>query len=65
MVAKLVRQIPIIGEHGQAIGYVCVLWAEMEVNLDRLLETVAPFEPAHISDSITANVDLHEKLRAL
>jgi hypothetical protein len=44
MADDLASQIPVIAEHAQATGYVCVLWATMEVSLDRLLEIVAPFE---------------------
>src|SRR6266849_10694227 len=65
MSRNLAESIPIIAEHAQAIGYVCVLWASMEVNLDRLLETVLHLENSDVADSLTANIDLREKLEAL
>jgi hypothetical protein len=65
MPMSLPERIPIVAEHAQAIGYVCILWATMEINLDRLLETVLQIDNEDVADSLTANMDTREKLHAL
>lgn len=56
---------PAIDEHARAIGYLCIYWAALEHGVDSMLRTLTPLESGQISDSITANADIRDKLRML
>ncbi len=60
-----VHHIPAIDEHARAIGYVCIYWAALEHGIDSLLQTITPLEPGKVSESITANADMCDKLQML
>jgi len=61
----VVRDIALINEHARAIGYVCILWAAMEARIDQFIEHLIPIAPGAVSDIVTANASLHEKLEML
>jgi hypothetical protein len=60
-----IPHIAAIEEHAKAIGYVCIYWAALEHGVDSMLQTLTPLEPGKVSNSITANADIREKLRML
>ena len=65
MTKHSIPRIKAIDEHARAIGYLCIFWAALEHGVNSTLQTLTPLEPGAVSDSITANADIHEKLRML
>ena len=54
-----------LDDHAQAIGYVCIWWSQLEARLDSFLAYLIGLEIGKISESITANADMREKVQMI
>jgi hypothetical protein len=54
-----------IDEHAHAIGYVCITWAILETELDKLLSALAPLEPGEPGESVLGNSNIRDKVKML
>jgi hypothetical protein len=54
-----------IDDHAHAIGYVCITWAVLEVEVDKLLTMLAPLEFGEVSESILGNSNIRDKIKML
>lgn len=52
-------------DYATAIGYICILWAEIESEIDDLLRILTPFPDHKISASYAANIDIRGKIQIL
>jgi hypothetical protein len=54
-----------IDEHAHAIGYVCITWAVLETEIDKLLIMLTPLEYGEVGESILGNSNIRDKIRML
>jgi hypothetical protein len=54
-----------IDDHAHAIGYVCITWAILETELDKLLTVLAPLEFGEAGESVLGNSNIRDKIKML
>jgi len=54
--------LPELRDHAEAIGYVCIHWAHMELEIDGWLSCLTPLEPAPVNDIVISEIDFRAKL---
>lgn len=48
-----------------ALGHICIGWSRLERDLDEFIELLAPLEAGDISRSVTAGMDIRDKVQAV
>jgi hypothetical protein len=54
-----------IDDHAHAIGYVCITWAILETELDKLTTVLAPLELGDASEAVLGNSNIRDKVKML